>query len=112
MELEEIQKLSEFEFYEIMFNKISELFIKQFPEYFIRWKTTDKKIYETANKSGYSYYMKIMNAGIDCFDNSYKIRDRFVCHGINIFKERLRLLQSLENCVDIRIWCFDNVEIK
>ena len=110
--LEDFKEINSFQFLDIILNAINNKFHIQFPEYFIRCCTHNKGIYDTANKSGYSYYGKIINAiKPGCFENSYKIDDYHSVIGINIVEERFRLFESLINCDDIRIWCFNNIQI-
>ena len=108
----EKEQINVIDFLDLMFETISRKFNEQFPGYFIRCKTLDKNIYDTANKSGYSYYIRILNADKHCcFENSYKIADYYETQGIDILSERQRLFDSLNNCNDIRIWCFDNIQL-
>lgn len=110
--LEDFKEMDSFQFLDTILNTIDNKFHTQFPEYFIRCHTHNKEIYDTANKSGYSYYVKIINAiKHGCFENSYKIDDYHSAIGINIVEERFRLFESLINCDDIRIWCFNNIQI-
>ena len=108
----DIKNMNSFEFIDLMLKIVDLKFHEQFPEYFIRCKTLDKKIYDSANKSGYSYYIRILNAiKHGCFENSYKIDDYYEMENVNIFDERKRLLNDLNTSTDIRIWCFNNIEL-
>lgn len=112
MNIQEVSNLNIFEFFDLIVIVISKKFSEQFPEYFIRCKTLDITIHNTANKSGYSYVITILNAiKHGRFENSYKIDDYYETLGINVFEERQRLLNDIKNCTDIRIWCFNNIEI-
>lgn len=98
------------DFIKIIADTITKRLHKDFPQYFIHCSTRDKEIYNNSNKSGYSYYINIINSlKHGCFENSYKIDDYY--EDIK-YTERQRLLDSLNNCEDIRIWCFDNIELK
>lgn len=109
---QDIKNMNSFEFFDLVLKTVADKFHEQFPEYFIRCKTLDKKIYDSANKSGYSYYLRILNSiKHGCFENSYKIDDYYEIDNINVFDERERLLNDIINSNDIRIWCFNNIEL-
>ena len=104
--------MNSFEFLALIFETINQRFTTDFPEYFIRCKTLDKEIHDSANKAGYSYYIKIINAiKHGCFETEFKIDDVHTIDGIDINLERIRLLESINNCKDIRIWCFNNIQL-
>ena len=103
---------NQFDFLRLMFSTVDLKFHEQFPEYFVKCKTLDKEVYDSVNKSGYSYYLAIINSiKVGCFENSFKIDDFYETIGIDVVKERQRLYNSLNDCKDIRIWCFDNIQL-
>jgi len=112
MEKKIIDDMNSFEFLSLMLQTIDTRFHTDFPEYFIRCRTLDKEIHDSANKSGYSYYIKILNAiKHGCFETEFKIDDFYSIDGIDIYAERKRLLDSLINSEDVRIWCFNNLQL-
>lgn len=112
MSEQEINLNTQFDFLKSMFDAVNLKFHEQFPEYFIRCKTLDKEVYDSVNKSGYSYYLAIINSiKVGCFENSFKIDDYYETIGINVIEERQRLYDSLNECKDIRIWCFNNIQL-
>ena len=112
MSEQEVNLDTQFDFLKSIFYMVNLKFREQFPEYFIRCKTLDKEVYDSANKSGYSYYWTIINSiKIGCFENSFKIDDYYETLGINVVEERQKLYNSLSECSDIRIWCFNNIQL-
>jgi hypothetical protein len=106
------------EFSNKFWNLVENRFTNDFPQYFVKPHAKDRETYDSANQAGYTYFNKIMNAGVSCrnlvpsLEPYYHISDSNVFDGYDIQAERERCLSDIQTCNDIRIWCFDYLPLR
>lgn len=98
---------------EMVRDLISKKWHEQFPEDFIHCNTLLKDVYDSTKGFAYVSYISFLNAmNRSLISNpDYKINDADGFElGIDVqIEAQERLLNDIENCENIKIWCVDNI---
>lgn len=99
------------EFRQQLADTFAEKFREQFgDDPFIICRTRDKSVYDSANKSMYSWYLRILNSIETIHEHwTYKI-DAFSVEVENS-TDRVALLESLKESDNVIMWAFENIKI-
>lgn len=92
---------------------ISKKWLEQFPNDFIHCNTLDRDVYKSTKGFAYNTFVSFMRAiHISLMSNpEYKIND---IDGLELgiesqIEAQERLLNDIENCENIKMWCIDNI---
>ena len=104
-----IEKCNIFEFHEHIKNNIEERWKTDHQQYFIRCTTRDKDVYDNSLSGPYRFFIACINRvhQINYQHAGYWIEDADAYCGIDVIAQRKRLIDDIQKCADIRIWCIE-----
>jgi len=93
-----------------------ETFIRKFKEQYgdtaFKVCTTTGEDYKAANKSMYSYYMKIINSFSILYSHwEYGIQET-PDEDVKVIRERIRMIEDCRKAEDIILWAFRNIPLR
>lgn len=107
------KKISNPELMKMVHDLITKKWEEQFPEDFIHCNTLDKDEYNSTKGFAYKTFVSFLRAmDLSLLSNpEYKISDADGYElGLDVqIEAQERLLNDIENCDNIKMWCIDNI---